>query len=138
MPRHNTTTVVIQIFQNGQAIGWLQWRNIGGSLCKEEEAAEQVTKEYYWIGAEENIGMLVSLEMTSFIYPSLKDKLGIYPINCHIHAMAGNCSASFQILCNLLRVASTMTENSPLDLIKLLQSFHGSLNMLMFSSTPIQ
>ena len=25
MPRHNTTTVVVQDVQNGRTIGWLQW-----------------------------------------------------------------------------------------------------------------
>ena len=38
MPRHNTTTVVVQAVQNGR---WLQWWKIAGSLYKEEEAAEK-------------------------------------------------------------------------------------------------
>ena len=33
MPQHNTTTVVVQHVQNGQTIGWLQWRNIVDTLC---------------------------------------------------------------------------------------------------------
>ena len=57
MPPHNTMTVVVQDVQNGRTIGWLQWSNIAGSLCKEEEAAEKMTKDYYWTGVQENIGM---------------------------------------------------------------------------------
>ena len=41
MPRHNTTTVVVQDVQNGRTIGWLQCLNITGYLYKEEEAAEK-------------------------------------------------------------------------------------------------
>ena len=41
MSRDNTTTVIIQVFQNGRTIRRLQWLNIAGSLCKEEEAAEK-------------------------------------------------------------------------------------------------
>ena len=41
MPRHNTTTVVVQDVQNGRTIGCLQWQNIAGALYKEEEAAEK-------------------------------------------------------------------------------------------------
>ena len=39
--RHNTTTVVVQDVQNGRLMGLLQWRNIAGSLHKEEGAAEK-------------------------------------------------------------------------------------------------
>ena len=41
MPRHNTTTVVVQHVQNGGMTEWLQWWNIVGSLYKEEEAAKK-------------------------------------------------------------------------------------------------
>ena len=41
MQRHNTMTVAVQDIQNGRTIGWLQWLNIAGSLCKEEEAPEK-------------------------------------------------------------------------------------------------
>ena len=41
MPRHDTTTVVVQDVQNGRTIGWLQWWNTAGSLYKEEEAADK-------------------------------------------------------------------------------------------------
>ena len=39
--RHNTMTVVVQDVQNGRMMGLLQWRNIAGSLYKEEGAAEK-------------------------------------------------------------------------------------------------
>ena len=41
MPRHNTTTVVVQDVLDGRTIGWLQWWNIADSLYKDEEAAEK-------------------------------------------------------------------------------------------------
>ena len=41
MPRHNTTTVVVQYVENGRTIAWLQWWNSAGTLYKEEEAAEK-------------------------------------------------------------------------------------------------
>ena len=39
--RHNAMTVVVEDVQSGRMIGLLQWRNIAGSLYKEEEAAEK-------------------------------------------------------------------------------------------------
>ena len=39
--RHNAMTVVVEDVQSGRTIGLLQWRNIAGSLYKEEEAAEK-------------------------------------------------------------------------------------------------
>ena len=39
--RHNTTTVVVQDFQNGRMMGFLQWRNIVGSFYEEEGAVEK-------------------------------------------------------------------------------------------------
>ena len=56
MPHHNTTAMVVQDVQNGRTIEWLQWSNIAGSLYKEEEVAEKMTEDYYWIGVQENIG----------------------------------------------------------------------------------
>ena len=63
MPRHNTTTVVVQEVQNGRTVRCNhQWWNIAGFLYKEEEAAKnlqrKMTEDYYWIGVQENIGML--------------------------------------------------------------------------------
>ena len=54
MPRHNTATLVVQDVQNVQTIGWFQWWNIAGSLYKQRK----MTKDNYWIGVQENIGML--------------------------------------------------------------------------------
>ena len=44
---------------------------------------------------------------------SLKDKLGLCSINCHIHAMTGNGSVRLQVLANLPRVVSAMIGNPP-------------------------
>ena len=41
----------------------------------------------------------------------LKDKLGLCSMNCHIHAMTGNCSASLRVLAISLRVIYAMTGN---------------------------
>ena len=41
MPRHNTTTVVVQDVQNGRTTGWLQWQTLLAPFYKEEEAAEK-------------------------------------------------------------------------------------------------
>ena len=46
----------------------------------------------------------------------LKEKLALCPINCHIHAVIGNCPASLQVLPILLRLISVITalyKNTP-------------------------
>ena len=45
---------------------------------------------------------------------SLKDQLGLCLLNCHTHSMTGNCSASQQVLVNLLWVVSVKRGNPPL------------------------
>ena len=40
-------------------VGWSQWGNIASSLRNEEETAEKMTKDYYWISAEDYICMFI-------------------------------------------------------------------------------
>ena len=47
--------------------------------------------------------------IASFTRLCLKDKSGLCSINCHIHAMNGNCSASLRVLANSLQVVSAIT-----------------------------
>ena len=57
------------------------------ALCTKKKRLERkMTKDYYWIGVQENIGM--------FSCPCLKGQLGLHSLNCHTRAMTGNCSAS--------------------------------------------
>ena len=44
---------------------------------------------------------------------SLKAQLGLCSSNCHAHAMTGNCSASYRVLANSLRVISAKRGNPP-------------------------
>ena len=57
MPRHNITTVVVQDVQNGRTVGWLQWGNIADFFIRKKRLQRKMTKDYYWIGVQENIGM---------------------------------------------------------------------------------
>ena len=43
----------------------------------------------------------------------LIDRIDLRPTSCHIHVMAGNCSASSQVLANSLRVVSATTRKPP-------------------------
>ena len=74
------------------------------ALCARKKTLQRkMTKDYHWIGGEENNGMF-SKSLNDFIlsyliiYLSLKDKLGLYSMNCHNHAMTVNCSASLRVL----------------------------------------
>ena len=49
-----------------------------------------------------------------FTCPCLKDQFGLCLINCNIHAITGNCSASLRVLAYSLRVVSAMTGSPPL------------------------
>ena len=51
------------------------------------------------------------ISMDLFTCLCLKDNLGLSSINCHIHAITGNYSASLRVLANSLRLISAMTEN---------------------------
>ena len=58
MPRHNTTTVAVRDVQNGRT--W--WDGCSGetllALCTREKRLQgKMTKDNYWIGVQENIGM---------------------------------------------------------------------------------
>ena len=44
MPCDQTSTVEVQVSQEGQTIWW----NITGSFSKEEKAAEKITTSKYW------------------------------------------------------------------------------------------
>ena len=84
MPGNNTSAVLVQVFQNGWTIVQLQWLSTAGSLCNQEEAAKKNNWNYYWIGAQQNIGMFNKLwnYCISFIHLSLfEDKLGLCSIN---------------------------------------------------------
>ena len=43
----------------------------------------------------------------------LKDNLGLCSINCHVHAMIGNCSKSLRVLVESLKVVSAMAGSLP-------------------------
>ena len=68
---------------------------------RKKRLQKNVTKDYYWIGAEENIAMFSEscYDRNIFIYLSLFER-PVRPMlnNCHIHAMAGHRSASLQVL----------------------------------------
>ena len=71
------------------------------ALCaRNKRLQSKMTKDYYWIGAEENVDMFSnSCEMNVialFTCLSLKDKLGLCSIKCHTHTMTWNHSARLQ------------------------------------------
>ena len=76
MPRHNTTTVVVQDVRNDRTIGWLQWRNIAGPCTRKKRLQRKMTKDYYWIGVQENIGMFSKSygDRNSLISPLLLER----------------------------------------------------------------
>ena len=88
------------------------------ALCARKKRLQRnLTKGYYEVGdIKENIGMFSKLwnDRNSFIdLPLLKEKLGPCLINCHVHAMTGNCYTSLRVLASSLRVVSAMTRNLP-------------------------
>ena len=57
MPRHNTTIVVVQGVQNGLTIGWLRGETLLAPCTREKRLQIKITKDCYWIGVQENIGL---------------------------------------------------------------------------------
>ena len=61
----------------------------------------------------------------------LRDQSGLPSVNCHIYAITGNCSASLELLADLLRVISTaVTGNSHEIVINFLGYFRNKPNIL--------
>ena len=81
---------------------------------KMKRLQRRVTKGYYWTGVQEKIGMFSNLGaiiIVSFSCLCLKDQLGLCSLTCHTHVMTGNCSASWRVLANSLRVVSAKRGN---------------------------
>ena len=55
MPRHNITTVVVQDVQNGGLVGG---ETLLATCTRKQRLQRKMTKDYYWIGVQGNIGML--------------------------------------------------------------------------------
>ena len=57
MPHHNTTTVVVHDVQNGLTIGCCSGETLLAPCTGKKRLQRKMTKDYYWIGVQENIGM---------------------------------------------------------------------------------
>ena len=57
MPRHNTTTLVVQDVQNGRTIGCCSDETLLAPGTRKKRLQRKMSKDYYWIGVQENIGM---------------------------------------------------------------------------------
>ena len=57
MPFNNTTTVVVQDVQNGQTIG-CSIETLLALCTRKKKFQRKMTEDYYWIGVQENIGIL--------------------------------------------------------------------------------
>ena len=65
--------------------------------CAKKKKLQRMINKYYWLCAEEILTCSVVREIIRialFICLRFKDELGLCSINCHIHGMTGNCSAS--------------------------------------------
>ena len=58
MPRHNTTTVVVQDVQMTERSDVSSGETLLAPCTKEKRLQRKMTKDYYWIGVQENIDML--------------------------------------------------------------------------------
>ena len=54
MPRHNTTTVVVQDVERSDGCSG---ETLLAPRTKKKRLQRKMTKDYYWIGVQENIGM---------------------------------------------------------------------------------
>ena len=57
MPRHNTTTVVVQDVQNGRTIDDCSGETLLAPCTRKKRLQRKMTEDCYWIGVQENIGM---------------------------------------------------------------------------------
>ena len=57
MPRHNTTTVVVQHVHNGRRSDGCSGEILLDSCTRKKRLQRKMTEDYYWIGVQENIGM---------------------------------------------------------------------------------
>ena len=58
MPGHNTTTVVVQDVQITEQSDGCSGETLLAPCTREKRLQRKMTKEYYWIGVQENIDML--------------------------------------------------------------------------------
>ena len=58
MPRHNTTTVVVQDVQMVELSDGYSGETLLAPCTRKKGLQRKMTKDYYWIGVQENIGML--------------------------------------------------------------------------------
>ena len=82
-------------------------------MYKEKRQQRKMTKYYYWIGVQENISIFSKSksDCNSLIQLPLFDRSASQCLlNCHTHAMTGNCSASQQVLAYSLGVVSAREE----------------------------
>ena len=57
MPRHNTTTVVVQDVQMTERSDGCSGDTLLAPCTREKRQQRKMTKDYYWIGVQENIDM---------------------------------------------------------------------------------
>ena len=91
------TTVVVHSFKMAEQLDGGSGETLLTSCARKKRLQRKMTKDYYWIGAEENIEMILNREMiliALFCCLCLRDQLGLCSINRHTHMMTGNCSAS--------------------------------------------
>ena len=51
---------LVQDVQNGRTIGWLQCETLRVPCTRKKSLQRKTTKDYYYIGVQENIGMFSS------------------------------------------------------------------------------
>ena len=57
MPRHNTTTVVVQDVQNVEGSCGCSGDTLLATCTRKKRLQRKMTKNYYWKGVQGNIGM---------------------------------------------------------------------------------
>ena len=78
MPHRNTTTVAVQVIKVTERSNGCSGKTLLAPFARKKRLQENMTKEDYWIGAEENTGMFnKSLnDRYSFFYLSLFERQG--------------------------------------------------------------
>ena len=100
--------MIVHIFQNGRTIDGCSVEKLLAPCTRKKRLQRNMTIDYYWIGTQENIGILSNSQSDhNSIY------LSLCSINCHIHAMAGNRSVSMQVAKDSLQMVSAITGNLP-------------------------
>ena len=57
IPRHNTTTVVVQVFKMAERSDGCSGEKLLAPCTRKKRLQITITKDYYWIAVQENIGM---------------------------------------------------------------------------------